>query len=139
MLKALSYAPFQSEIQINLGVTYELLKDADKALRQYENAGKDANNYKPPFRSTYLDFLNPHFSPEAMNFISQFNQGQLLGRENKIDLALEHYQQALRYNPISKEVKTNIELLFQQQQNQMKLFGIFLHMFLLSSSFPSTL
>lgn len=49
-------------------------------------------------------------------FASLFNQGQLLARENKIDEALNKYQEALALNSESIEVKTNIELLMQQKQ-----------------------
>lgn len=116
-LEAMRNEPFQEEIHLNLGVTYEMLKDPDKALRLYKNAEEIYQKRQPPFANPYLQFLNPQH-PMIILFISYFNQAQLLGRENKIDEALEKYQQALAIVPDSKEVKINIELLLQQKQNQ---------------------
>ncbi|RYZ86954.1 MAG: hypothetical protein EOP06_13550 [Proteobacteria bacterium] len=48
-----------------------------------------------------------------------FNEAQLLGRAKKVDEALALYVEALKINPASKEVKTNIELLIpKDQENQ---------------------
>lgn len=116
-LEAMKYEPFQEEIHLNLGSTYDVLKDPEKALRLYKNAEEMYSKKKPPFENKYLSFLNPQH-PLMLLFVSYFNQAQLLARENKIDLALEKYQQALSIVPDSKEVKTNIELLLQQKQQQ---------------------
>jgi tetratricopeptide (TPR) repeat protein len=116
-LEAMKYEPFQEEIHLNLGSTYDVLKDPEKALRLYKNAEEIYSKKKAPFESKYLSFLNPQH-PLMLLFISYFNQAQLLARENKIDQALEKYQQALSIVPDSKEVKTNIELLLQQKQQQ---------------------
>ena len=53
-----------------------------------------------------------------MKFYILFNLGVLHSQESQIDQALHRYQQALELQPESKEIKTNIELLFQQQQQQ---------------------
>lgn len=53
-----------------------------------------------------------------MKFYILFNLGVLHSQESQIDQALNRYQQALELQPESKEIKTNIELLFQQQQQQ---------------------
>lgn len=116
-LDAMRLEPFQEEIHLNLGTTYEVLKDQDKALRLYKNAEELFAKKKPIFTQQLFNFLNPNHSLMVL-FIAYFNQAQLLARENKIDEALEKYQQALGINPDSKEVKTNIELLLQQKQNQ---------------------
>lgn len=116
-LEAMRREPLQEEIHLNLGTTYDVLKDSDKALRLYKNAEDLFLKKKPVFENQLLRLFNPSHHPEIL-FIALFNQAQLLARENKIDEALEKYQQALEVNPASKEVKTNIELLLQQKQNQ---------------------
>jgi tetratricopeptide (TPR) repeat protein len=117
-LKALELEPLLPAVHSNLGSTYDVLKDPDKAMKLYKNAEE--------FTKSELDkkHQDPLTGPWELNslyttlFASQFNQGQLLARENKIDEALEKYQAALEINPNSVEVKTNIELLFQKQQGQ---------------------
>ena len=116
-LEAMKQEPFQEEIHLNLGSVYEALKDPEKALRLYKNVEQLYAEKKPLFTNKYLQFLNPPHSPLLL-FFSYFNQAQLLARDNKIDEALEKYQQALLIVPDSKEVKTNIELLIQQKQKQ---------------------
>jgi len=96
-IEALGYDPLLPELQINLGLSYELSKDEEKALQQY------AGSYSLS-------------KTEEQKFVSLYNQGQLLGRLKKIDEALEKYQLALEIVPSSKEIKTNIELLIQEKQ-----------------------
>lgn len=100
-VKALEYEPFAPEIHLDLGLTYEFQQLPEKAALSYQNA--------------YL-----YSSNEGLRFASLFNQAQLLGKAKKTDEALALYQQALDIDPTSKEVKTNIELLTQQQQGQGK-------------------
>ncbi|MCK6598005.1 MAG: tetratricopeptide repeat protein [Bdellovibrionaceae bacterium] len=116
-LEAMKWEPFQEEVHLNLGTTYEVLKDQEKALRLYQNVEKIYQEKKKIFSEYDWGILSPNHSLMLL-FVSYFNQAQLLARENKIDEALEKYQLALSLNPDSKEVKTNIELLLQQQQNQ---------------------
>lgn len=99
-LEALSYDPFAESLHLNLGLSFEGLKQADKALQAYqeaENLALKEKNFK-------------------LVFMARFNQAQLLGKSKKIDEALAVYQKALEIIPSSKEVKTNIELLTQGQQ-----------------------
>lgn len=53
-----------------------------------------------------------------IKFYILFNLGVLYSQESDVSNALSKYQQALEIQPESKEIKTNIELLFQQQQQQ---------------------
>ncbi len=98
-VKILEFDPFASEIHLDLGLTYEGQQQPEKAMSSYQNSLKYAMN-------------------NEMKFISLFNQAQLFGKDKKVDEALELYQKALAFDPTSKEVKTNIELLMQQQQQQ---------------------
>jgi tetratricopeptide (TPR) repeat protein len=100
-VKALEFDPFASEIHLDLGLTYEGQQQPDKAMPSYQNALKYAKTGE-------------------MKFMSLFNQAQLLGKDKKVDEALELYQKALAFDPTSNEVKTNIELLIQMQQQQQK-------------------
>jgi Ca-activated chloride channel family protein len=97
-IEALIYDPLLAELQINLGLSYELSKDDERALQQYEGSMSLAKS-------------------EQQKFVALYNQGQLLGRLKKVDEALAKYQQALEISPSSKEVKTNIELLIQDKQS----------------------
>ncbi len=96
-VEALRYDPFQAETHLNLGLSFELLQQADKALQSYQQAEKLAQSPK-------------------VKFMALFNQAQLLGKAKKVDEALDLYQRSLEIMPSSKEVKTNIELLIQDQQ-----------------------
>ena len=99
-IEALRFNPFLPELHSNLGLTFEAQQQAEKAQQSYTEAGRLADLVKDP----------------EMQFVSRFNQAQLLGKAKKVDEAIALYQEALDIIPSSKEAKTNIELLVQQQQ-----------------------
>ncbi|MFV3408795.1 tetratricopeptide repeat protein [Bdellovibrio bacteriovorus] len=101
-LEALRYDPFVGQLHLNLGLSFEGLQQAEKALQSYREAEK-------------LALADKNFE---LVFMARFNQAQLLGKAKQVDEALAVYQKALEIIPSSKEVKTNIELLTQQQQGQ---------------------
>lgn len=96
-IKSLAEEPYDPQLQFNLGVSFEGIKEPEKALKQYEQV------------------LEKNQDPN-LEFATLFNKARLLGEKKEIDQALEVYQKALALNPQSKEVKHNIELLTQQQQ-----------------------
>ncbi|MNK98193.1 Tetratricopeptide repeat protein [compost metagenome] len=101
-LKGLRFNPFQSELHLNLGLSFEILQQNEKAMSSYKEAERlalESKNYQ-------------------VLFMALFNQAQLLAKDKKVDEAIATYQKALELIPSSKEVKTNIELLTQQQQGQ---------------------
>jgi tetratricopeptide (TPR) repeat protein len=101
-LEAMRFDPFVGELHLNLGLTFEGLQQAEKALQSYKAAEElalQAKNY-------------------PLVFMARFNQAQLLGKVQKVDEALALYQKALELIPTSNEVKTNIELLTQSQQGK---------------------
>lgn len=100
-VQALQYDPFAAELHLNIGLGYEVEQQADKAELSYKNANRYAQN-------------------GLVKFMALFNEAQLNGKAKKYDEALNLYQQALVLNPASKEVKTNIELLIEQQQQEQK-------------------
>ena len=91
----LSVAPFQPEVRMNLGFAFELNEEFDKAIKEY------------------LSVAGSNTRPE-MKFQAYFNAARIFGEKKKIPDALQYYQKALEIDPSSKEVKTNIELLFSQ-------------------------
>lgn len=119
-LKALELEPLLPAVHSNLGATYEVLKDPDKALKLYKNAEEFS---RTNIESTHDQPLVSQWEKDSLYltlFAALFNQGQLLARENKIDEALNKYQEALSVLPNSIEVKTNIELLMQKKQGEGK-------------------
>lgn len=98
-VKSLAVQPNSQESLMNLGLSFELQKKNIEALSTYSAVEKNTKS-------------------DEYKFYSHFNRGQLQGQLSKIDEALEQYQLALKYNPTSIEVKTNIELLIKKQQQQ---------------------
>ena len=96
-IEALSKAPYDARIHLNLGLSFEMLGQPDKAEASYRAAQSLAKD------------------GEAL-FSAHFNIGQLQQKAKKVDEALVSYQEALKIDPNSKETKTNIELMTQSQQ-----------------------
>ncbi len=99
-LKALEDEPFNANIHLNLGLAFQMNKEPDKALKEYQQAVKYAKD-------------------SDTRFFGNFNAGQVISDAN-IDLALSYYQAALEEKPDSQETKQNIELLTQQKQGKGK-------------------
>lgn len=98
-ISGLQFNPYQAELHLNMGLAFEGLQQNEKAQQSYHQAGELAR------------------TGEA-KFMALFNEAQLLGKAKKVDEAIALYQQALDLLPTSKEAKTNIELLTQDQQGQ---------------------
>ncbi len=99
LLEALADHPLNSTLHLNLGLSFDLLSQADKAKASYQQALENAQ------------------SP-LEKFAALFNLGLIEQKAKNKDKALGFYQQALAMNPDSKEVKINIELLTQKNQGQ---------------------
>ncbi|MFN7728212.1 MAG: tetratricopeptide repeat protein [Bdellovibrio sp.] len=93
-----------AEVHLNMGLAFEALGDAERAMMAYRTADRFAGNFET-------------------QFVSRFNQGALMQKAKKTDEALEAYHKALEVNPESKETKINIELLIQDQQQQQQKGG----------------
>lgn len=93
----------ESVVYFNLGLSYELAGDTERARKSYGQS-----------------LLKAPSSQSKIRFLSHYNLGRLNGSEKKIDEALKEYQKALDIHPQSKEVKTNIELLLQKQSKSQK-------------------
>ena len=96
----LSERMFHPVFQFNLGFSFLSLGEIKKAIKMYK------------------EILRLHPLPPEIEFSSLYNLGVLYSglleedMEN-LDKALHFYQGALKFKPDSKEVKTNIELLFR--------------------------
>ena len=86
------------EVRMNLGLSFELSGDKENSLKAYNMAEKAAKGNA------------------SLEFVARYNKARLFAEQKKISQALNEYQSALELNPESIEVKTNIELLMQQQQ-----------------------
>ena len=96
-LQALAQEPMNPSLRINLGLSFEALQEPQKALREYLLAAQTA-------------------APQSeAKFVALFNTARLYGEFGDTAAALDFYQQALAIQPMSKEVKTNIELLLKKK------------------------
>ncbi len=91
---------FHSVFRFNLGVSFVGLGEVNKAIKMYR------------------ELLKLHPLPPGVEFSSLYNLGVLysllLGEDpENLNRALRFYQKALEIRPDSKEIKTNIELLFR--------------------------
>ena len=84
---------------LNLALSYDLLKQPLKALEIYKTVS--SSNHK-----------------NSSVFFSYFNQAELYGRLGNLEKALQNYQFALEFGQKEKEIKTNIELLFKQKDQE---------------------
>ncbi len=88
---------FDPSIRLNLGLSYQLNKECDKAKVEYQLADQLAEG------------------KGDVAFMARFNRAICEADAGDIDAALVSYQAALEIHPESKEVKENIELLWQSQ------------------------
>lgn len=94
---ALSDLPFSGAVHFNIGNSFIMRQDYEKALSEYAQAIKDANSESHQDRET--------------RFRALFNSAVALTELKKTDEALMSYQNALAIVPNSIETKTNMELL----------------------------
>ena len=84
---------------LNLGLSYDFLKQPLKALEIYK--------------------IVSHANNKSIGaFFSYFNQAELHGRLGDLNKSLINYQSALDFGKKEKEIKTNIELLFKQKDQK---------------------
>ncbi len=98
-MRALEQAPLSAAVQLNLGYSFILNEEWDKAEQTFRGA---------------LSLLGDEQSRDA-RFQALFNIGVAASHQKKLDAALSAYQAALEIDPENKDVKTNIELLWQGQ------------------------
>ncbi len=96
--QAVEEEPLNAWVHLNLSLTYDLLNNPLKSLQIYKLVSSQFINHP--------------------QFFSYFNQAELNGRLGFLDKALENYQKALDFKYKEKEIKENIELLFQNNKNK---------------------
>lgn len=108
-VQCLSTDPSNPYLNFNFALALSFADDNKKAIEAYLGLLRE------------LDKSSSYLSKDEYNeikFYTLYNLGVLHSQESQIDQALKRYQQALEFQPESVEIKTNIELLFQQQQQQ---------------------
>lgn len=100
LVEAAAADSFDPTVRLNLGYVYMKNQETDKAVQEFRLAKQFAGDNKD------------------LRFMSSFNLGVALAAKGDIPGALNAYQDALEHEPDSKEVKTNIELLWNQQSGQ---------------------
>lgn len=95
----LSRRPFIFSARLNLALLEFLQKNYENALGEYAFVFENSKKQKDRFHS-------------------YFNSGYLESSRNEINEALSYYQKALGENTESIEVKTNIELMMKNLQDQ---------------------
>ncbi len=90
--------PLNPWSHLNVALTHDLFRNPLKAMQVYKVV------------SSQFDGL--------AQFFSYFNQAELNGRLGFLDKALENYQEALEFKYKEKEIKENIELLFQNNEKK---------------------
>jgi Ca-activated chloride channel homolog len=95
LVEAAAADSFDPTIRLNLGLAYARNEEIEKAIQEFQLADQLAEGNKD------------------LQFMARFNLGHTLGTKGDIPGALKAYQAALEIQPESKEVKTNIELLWQ--------------------------
>lgn len=101
-LEAIEADSFDPHLRINLGIGYLVNKDPKNAVNEFRVAEKMAGE------------------DSQIKFAARFNMGVAFAQAEDIDAALAAYQSALELQPDSKEVKTNIELLWKQGKGKGK-------------------
>lgn len=96
--------PTGIEAHSNVGVILSQLQKNEEALKSFDQALLLADQQK---------------DLKAMFYVL-YNKGVYYGKLKNVEQALNNYQAALEIVPTSIEVKTNIELLIQQQQKDQK-------------------
>lgn len=109
-LLAKEYNEKDYHIDSNLGIILNKLNKNEEAGKSFLSALKNIQQSSDQDSS----------AKDLALYQVYFNLGVLYGSQKKIDQALQYYQMALDLQPTSQEVKTNIELLIQKQQNESK-------------------
>ena len=100
LYRALEKEALNPILHFNLGIFLALKNEASVALKEW-------------------DFSLKHWKKHQLEekFMTLFNQAFIKGLLNQKEEALSLYQKSLEIAPESLEVRTNIELLFQQNQS----------------------
>ena len=100
-LNALTQKPYLFSSRLNLALAESLQNNMEEAINEYSIVGEKSFYHKDRFQA--------YFNSAILKYVKK-----------EIDSSLNFYQKALKEYPLSKEVKTNIELMMKNQQKQSK-------------------
>ena len=100
LVQALEKEPFNPIIHLNLGLAFLVNEEPAKAVKAFSSAARLSEG------------------DAEFQFYSLFNGGVAASQAGDIGSALEFYQAALNLRPDSREVKTNIELIWKGQSGK---------------------
>lgn len=100
--------PYDPALLFNLGSSLTALGEEEKAAPLYKELLKNIDLRLGQSKSD-----EEKMELYKLKYAVLYNLGVHFQVVKEIDQALKYYQQALELNPDSKEIKTNIELLFQ--------------------------
>jgi tetratricopeptide (TPR) repeat protein len=100
LMEALQDKESEPVARLNLALTFEALKEPEKAIKEYERV------------------IGSELSDDEIRFYAFYNAGRIKQEQKKQEEALKFYQGALKLNPDSYEVKHNIELLLTQGKGE---------------------
>ena len=131
-LKALSQNSFSPFYRMNLALNHILLTQSEKAIQEYQvtrnliKNRRTSENFKIQSRknqnvsSVKKEEVEEYNQMDDILFYSFFNSAISAHQKGERERALAFYQKALNLRPPSLEVKTNIELLVQNQSSPQK-------------------
>jgi tetratricopeptide (TPR) repeat protein len=107
-------------------------QDYDTALQHYTTAQSQAPDHVEPSYNAGNTYYRRNALEQAQQTLEQtlsrpgqtlaesihFNLGNIAYTAQQFDVAIGHYEEALRLNPADREAKYNLELALQQQQQQ---------------------
>ena len=100
-LNTLAHKPNLFSVRLNLALVESLQDNVNGAINEYTIVGEKSNNHNNRFQAYFNSAILKYFKQD-------------------VDDSLSFYQKALKENSLSKEVKTNIELMMAQQQQKAK-------------------
>ncbi|MCB9073362.1 MAG: tetratricopeptide repeat protein [Bdellovibrionaceae bacterium] len=102
-------------LQFNIASTLQVLAQEEKAVKIYQEIAEGLKKQLPNYvaRKELAEY-------QTLFFAVEYNLGVAYQFMGKIDEALAAYQNALAIMPESKEIKTNIELMFAGGQGKGK-------------------
>ncbi len=108
-LKGLEKDSFPPIYRMNLAFSYLLSKEYERSIQEYQLIVR--------FSKEGREFQNS-LGAKQTAFYSFFNSAVSASVNQKTEQALSFYQEALQFQPLSPEVKTNIELLLRNQKSK---------------------
>jgi tetratricopeptide (TPR) repeat protein len=119
--QAIALAPDWSDVYCDLGWALEKSQqNLDEALACYQKAKLLApESLRPEVGIANVLFAKASLSPDQLNIYARLNSelGHQYWQADQLDLAIEHYRQALNMQPELAEARENLRLALQEKNN----------------------